>query len=643
MRKKNSFFLFIFFLCQLRFMITCQAQSGSINMETWTNIYGTSVSSIPVYSTPNSIQTIIQFEAIPNSGDNYGRRIRGYIYPPITGNYTFWIASDNTSELWLSTTNLPQNKEKIAWVPGWTMQREWSKYPSQKSVTKYLIADQKYYIEALHKEIILGDNLSVGWQLPDGTMERPIPGARLSPFTNIPVSSTFAIIADYGSNSAMEAAVANLVKSWQPQFIITAGDNNYPTGAWGTIDVNIGKFYHDYIKPYTGVFGSGAAVNSFFPTLGNHDVKTSNGAPYLQYFTLPGNERYYDFIKGNVHFFAINSNPSEPNGISDTSPQAIWLKNKLAASDSKWNIVYFHHSPFCSDKVHGSQAWMQWPFKAWGADVVISGNAHVYERIIRDNFPYFVNGLGGQSIYGFKAIPVAGSQVRYNQNYGALNVTVTPNTLKFRFYSIANRLIDSYTLVKQGLPIKEREVNPIPVITVTGPTVLNKEEKTMLHTLFDSAAVYQWKLNDVLIAGENTNTLVVIKPGLYKVKVFKNRSIAISESIFIGKYPDQDIDTTAIVTDEPSKADETYVLKVFPNPNNGIFTITLNMAIQPGSKINVIVVDGLGHTVYNNEFVSVKEYLEENIELDKSLAQGVYHLQIIIGNKVEKTNVMLLR
>ena len=274
---------------------------------------------------------------------------------------------------------------------------------------------------------------------------------------------------------------------------------------------------------------------------------------------------------------------------------------------------------------------------------MISGNSHVYERIIRENFPYFVNGLGGQSIYGFKAIPVAGSQVRYNQNYGALNVTVTPNTLIFRFYSIANRLIDSYTVEKPGVPVSEIEESPIPIITVTGPRVLIKEEKTILHTPFDSAAVYQWKLNDVFIAGKNTNTLVVTKPGFYKVKVFKNGSIAISQSIFIGEYPDQEIDTTIIVTDEPSKADETYVLKVFPNPNNGIFTIALNMAIQQGSKIKVIVMDGLGHMVYDKEFVSGSEYIEENIELDKSLAQGVYHLQIIIGNKVEKTNVMLLR
>lgn len=272
-----------------------------------------------------------------------------------------------------------------------------------------------------------------------------------------PVSSTFAVISDYGVNNSNEAAIANLVKSWQPQFIITSGDNNYPVGSASTIDANVGKYYHDYINPYTGTYGSGAAVNSFFPVLGNHDLMTSNGAPYLQYFTLPGNERYYDFIRGDIHFFAINSNPSEPDGTSSTSTQATWLKNKLAASTSKWKIVYFHHPPFCSDDTYGNHPWMQWPFKAWGADAVMSGHAHVYERIVKDNLPYFVVGLGGHSLYAFSDALVEGSQKRYNQNYGALKVTVTSDSLAFSFYNILSNLIDSYTLGINELAVTETE------------------------------------------------------------------------------------------------------------------------------------------------------------------------------------------
>jgi hypothetical protein len=118
-----------------------------------------------------------------------------------------------------------------------------------------------------------------------------------------------AVIGDYGTASKKEEAVANLVKSWNPDFIITVGDNNYPDGTALTIDPNIGQYYHDFIFPYNGIYGSGSATNRFFPSLGNHDWRATGALPYLNYFTLPGNERYYDFIWGPVHLFALDSDP----------------------------------------------------------------------------------------------------------------------------------------------------------------------------------------------------------------------------------------------------------------------------------------------------------------------------------------------
>jgi hypothetical protein len=117
-----------------------------------------------------------------NVGDNYGQRIRGYICAPVTGNYTFYLASDNNAELWLSTDDKPATKRKIASVTGWTNSREWLKYPSQISENIRLEAGKKYYIEALHKEEAGGDNLAVAWQTPVNTIRTVIPGSVLSPF-----------------------------------------------------------------------------------------------------------------------------------------------------------------------------------------------------------------------------------------------------------------------------------------------------------------------------------------------------------------------------------------------------------------------------------------------------------------------------
>lgn len=156
--------------------------TGEIEVERWTGISGTSVSSVPVDAPPNSVSPITIFETAKDIGDNYASRVRGYVHAPATGSYTFWIASDDNGELWLSTDENPDNKVRIAYVSGWTYSRQWDKYTQQRSALVNLVAGGKYYIEALLKEAAGGDHLAVGWQLPGGTLERPIPGNRLSKF-----------------------------------------------------------------------------------------------------------------------------------------------------------------------------------------------------------------------------------------------------------------------------------------------------------------------------------------------------------------------------------------------------------------------------------------------------------------------------
>jgi hypothetical protein len=258
----------------------------------------------------------------------------------------------------------------------------------------------------------------------------------------------FAVIGDYGRASDSAAAVAEMVLSWEPDFIITTGDNNYSHGEASTIDQNIGQYYHSYIYPYFGDYGEGAEdeTNRFFPSLGNHDWEAAGAQPYLDYFTLPGNERYYDFVEGAVHLFAVDADFSEPDGIDSISVQAEWLRDSLAESDSQWQIVYMHMPPYSSAQ-HGSAEIMQWDYQEWGADAVLAGHDHTYERIMIDGFPYFVNGTGGNSLYDFNT-PVAGSEVRYNQDFGAMLVEATEDYITFEFYSIfeGGTLIDSYTI-----------------------------------------------------------------------------------------------------------------------------------------------------------------------------------------------------
>ncbi len=157
--------------------------AGTLTREEWDNVSGNDVSDIPTNSTPSSTSQITSLEEQPSSATNVGSRIRGYITAPTTGSYTFWISGDDATELWLSTNSSPANKSKIAYNLSWTNFREYTKFTTQKSATITLQAGQQYYIEVLHKQGAGGDNMSVQWQMPDGTIETPISALRLSPYS----------------------------------------------------------------------------------------------------------------------------------------------------------------------------------------------------------------------------------------------------------------------------------------------------------------------------------------------------------------------------------------------------------------------------------------------------------------------------
>ncbi len=262
-----------------------------------------------------------------------------------------------------------------------------------------------------------------------------------------PGDARFAVIGDYGIAGQPEADVAALVDSWTVDWVLTVGDNNYPNGEASTIDANIGQYYQSYIAPYTGKYGPGAAENRFFPALGNHDWRTGSIQPYLDYFTLPGNERYYAVTLDSVQFFLLDSDPHEPDGRTANSPQAQWLQDQMAASTAPWKLVLMHHAPYSSSAKRLPDREMRWPFAEWGATAVITGHDHIYERLEAESIVYFVNGLGGKSLYPIRrAAPE--SVVRYNEDYGAMRINASPTCINFSFYNRQNQLIDSYTLTQ---------------------------------------------------------------------------------------------------------------------------------------------------------------------------------------------------
>ncbi len=268
-----------------------------------------------------------------------------------------------------------------------------------------------------------------------------------------PTTATrLAVIGDYGGDRLREQGLAGMIDAWGADVVVTAGDNVNWSGGY---DQMVGQFFHQFMGAYPGVYGSGSAVNRFFPALGNRDYTYGGLADFLTFFDLPGtgvastgnsgNERYYDARIGNVHLFVVNSNPEEGDGLTPTSVQGTWLRDAMAASDAEWKIVVFHHPPFSSLPGKATQ-WMRWPFREWGADLVISGHAHAYERLRSDGLDYVISGLGANNTpLDNPRIPE--SQVFWSEDApGALFIVACSGTLQMEFRPVGYGVVDTYTI-----------------------------------------------------------------------------------------------------------------------------------------------------------------------------------------------------
>ena len=165
--------------------------SGQIMREYWTSINGATVASLTTNTVfpanPNGRDLQSSFDAPQNWDDNTGQRLRGFLYVPVTGQYQFFVSSDDESSLKLSTDANPANAVEIASQPGYTPPLTWTWYPQQASAVVTLQAGKRYYIEALVKDGTGDDHLSVGWLKPGDTTVAVVAGTYLSPF--LPVNN----------------------------------------------------------------------------------------------------------------------------------------------------------------------------------------------------------------------------------------------------------------------------------------------------------------------------------------------------------------------------------------------------------------------------------------------------------------------
>jgi hypothetical protein len=184
---------------------------GKVRREIWENITGTDLNTLKSNfnypSNPTVSDDLTSFNS-PEYGDNYGGRLHGWLHVPVAGNYTFWVAGDDQTELWLSTDDDPANAVLIASVPEYANPQEWEKYPSQQSQPITLQAD-RYYIMALWKEGEGGDHCAAAWQGPGIATRAVIAGTYVKPF------EALWALGPKPSNRATDVSQATAL-SWKP-------------------------------------------------------------------------------------------------------------------------------------------------------------------------------------------------------------------------------------------------------------------------------------------------------------------------------------------------------------------------------------------------------------------------------------------
>jgi predicted phosphodiesterase len=245
-----------------------------------------------------------------------------------------------------------------------------------------------------------------------------------------PDSVRFAVIGDMGTGEKPQYEVAEqMIRDRQKfpfEFVIAVGDDLYDGS-------NPSDYQSKFELPYKLLLDAGV---NFYAVLGNHD---SPNERFYKPFNMNG-QKYYTYKKGNVRFFALDSNYMDKQQLS-------WLEKELQNSGSDWKICYLHHPLYSSGAFHGSSTdlrlLLEPLFVKYGVQVVFAGHEHVYERVKpQKGICYFTEGASGSLRKGNlrnTGMTAAG----YDQDRSFMLVEIAGDELYFQTISRTGLTVDS--------------------------------------------------------------------------------------------------------------------------------------------------------------------------------------------------------
>ena len=251
-------------------------------------------------------------------------------------------------------------------------------------------------------------------------------------------SLRFAVIGDTGTGTSKQHQLADVMVQYHQafpfEFVLMLGDNMYGGESAKDFQDKFSNVYEDLL----------AGKVKFYAALGNHDLALQTN---YEQFNMNGKE-YYRLKKGNVAFYALNSNYMD-------SKQVKWLEDELAKDTSEWKVAFMHHPPYSSGGKHGSDKQLREIvepiFLKYGVNVVLAGHDHFYERVKpQKGIYYFVSGAGGKLRSGDIKDNSKLTDKGYDRDMSfMLFEVVNGKEMHFQVISRTGETVDSGVLVNQ--------------------------------------------------------------------------------------------------------------------------------------------------------------------------------------------------
>jgi hypothetical protein len=336
-------------------------------------------------------------------------------------------------------------------------------------------------------------------------------------------SFDFMIFGDMGDGGSAQFALRNMILTLDFDLAILTGDIIYNDGEWQNFDPRHFAPYKDIIKH-----------TAFFPALGNHDIGTEDGAPYIANFFLPNNnpdslEHFYSFDYGKTHFICLDlvseQHASHSVKFDTTSTQYAWLRSDLEAASSwaEFIIPFYHHPAYSSMRQYPRIRNLIAPlFEEFDVEIAFAGHEHFYERWHPINgVTHIITGGGGRDLES----PNPLTDIAYNESaYHVTMASIVDKTLSLTMVRTNGTIGDSTMFVSSILLEAKtvHEEHTAHLISVTAPFLKDRNRNSSGTMEYKLSLESDWTSAGQMVQGEDvfTNTILNLTPNTeYDIKV----------------------------------------------------------------------------------------------------------------------------